>query len=276
MRRPAIAAAAWMMMTGATAQEVDHSAHAGMDHSQHGAAEASATPVPALTDADRAAARAPASGHEFHDNDLHSFLLLDRLESWRDSGATGMAWEAKGWLGTDLSRLWLRSEGEHFAGETAHADVELLYGRSVSTWWDVVGGVRQDFAPGADRTFAAIGVQGLAPQRFDVAMTAYFGEGNQGALRFKTERELLLTNRLIAQPMLELTLYAKDDASRGVGAGFSTLEAGLRIRYEITRQFAPYAGVSHARAFGETADLRRTAADAVRETRFVAGVRLWF
>lgn len=278
--KTAIMAVAAMMMASAGAQEMDHSGmdHSmhGMDHSQHAGPAATTTPVPALTDADRAAARPPAAAHAFHDNDLNSYLLLDRMEAWRDAGSTGATWEAKGWLGTDLSRVWLRSEGERFAGTTAHADVELLYGRSIGTWWDVVAGLRQDFAPGSGRTFAALGIQGLAPQRFEVSATAYFGDGSQGALRLQAEREVLFTNRLILQPLVELTLYSKEDAARGIGAGFSALEAGLRLRYEFTRRFAPYLGVAYTRSLGNTADLQRAAGETVRDTQLVAGLRTWF
>jgi copper resistance protein B len=214
--------------------------------------------------------------HEFHDNDIHSYLLLERLETWRDAGSAGATWEGKGWMGTDVTRLWLRTEGERFAGQTHGADVELLYGRSVSPWWDVVAGMRQDFAPGGSRTFAAIGLQGLAPQRYEVAATAYFGSGNQGALRLEAGREVLLTNRLIAQPRLELTLFSQDDVRHGIAAGLYEVEAGLRLRYEITRQFAPYFGLSYVRATGDTAALRRDAGEAAEDLRVVAGLRLWF
>lgn len=99
--------------------------------------------------------------------------------------------EGQGWIGTDLNRLWLRSEGERSDGRTEAADLELLYGRSIATWWDLVAGVRQDFKPGRAQTFAAIGVQGLAPQKFEVEATAYFGERGQFGARFEAEYELL-------------------------------------------------------------------------------------
>jgi copper resistance protein B len=216
------------------------------------------------------------AGHEAHDNDVHSYVLLDRLEAWRGDGATGLGWEAKGWVGTDLTRLWIRSRGERIDGHVDAADLELLYGRSITPWWDVVAGLRQDFAPDGAQTFAAMGIQGLAPQRFEVKATGYFGEGGQSALRLSAERELLLTNRLIAQPLLEVTVFGKDDARRGIGSGPSKLETGLRLRYEFTRRFAPYVGVSYERALGDTAELRRAGGSQAGDVRYVAGLRTWF
>jgi copper resistance protein B len=234
------------------------------------------TPIPELTDADRAAALPPAGGHGAGDNAIHSYLLLDRLEAWDADPGTGLAWEGKGWIGTDLDRLWLRSEGERSDGRTEAADMEAFYGHSVSTWWDVLVGMRQDFRPGDARTLAAIGIQGLAPQRFELGATAYFGSGSQTAARLTAEYTLLFTNRLVLQPLLEANLYGKDDAERGIGSGLATLEGGLRLRYEVTRQFAPYVGLVHERAFGDTADLRHAAGEHAGDTRLVVGLRTWF
>jgi copper resistance protein B len=153
---------------------------------------------------------------------------------------------------------------------------EALYSRSVARWWDVVAGVRQDFGQGPSQTFAAIGVIGLAPYKFDLEATAYIGESGQTAARFEAEYDTLLTNRLILQWLVEADLYGKDDARRGIGSGLSTVEAGLRLRYEFTRKFAPYIGVVRERAYGTTADFRREEGDDIDDTRFVAGLRIWF
>lgn len=266
------------MQHGQSDTEHDHSAmqdeHAAMGHAMP--ATEPREPVPALTDADRRAAFPDVAGHSVHDNAVHSYFLLDRLEAWDAEPGTGMAWEGQGWIGRDLDRLWLRSEGERHRGATESASLEALYGRSVSPWWDVVAGVRHDFAPGASQSFVAVGVQGLAPQWFEVEATAYLGEGGQTAARLEVEYELLLTNRLILQPQLEVAFFGKDDPARGVGSGLGTAEAGLRLRYEFTRRFAPYVGIVHERAFGDTADLRRAESEDVDGTRVVAGVRIWF
>jgi Uncharacterized protein involved in copper resistance len=146
----------------------------------------------------------------------------------------------------------------------------------VTPWWDLLAGVRHDFHPADSQTFAAIGVQGLAPYFFEIEATAYFGEAGQTAARLEAEYELLLTNRLILQPQIQLDLHGRDDPARGIGSGLSTLEIGMRLRYEITRRFAPYLGVVHERAFGDTADLRRAAGEDTDDVQVVAGVRIWF
>ncbi|MEQ7780284.1 copper resistance protein B [Xanthomonas hortorum] len=255
---------------------------APMDHAAmgHGAKTAAATepgtPIPVVTDEDRAAAVPPPNDHPVHDNTIQHYVLLNRLEAWNADPGTGLAWEGQGWIGTDRNRLWLRSEGERADGRTEAADLEVLYGRSIATWWDLVAGIRHDFKPGDSQSFVAIGVQGLAPQKFEVEATAYVGERGQTAARFEAEYELLLTNRLILQPLVEVNLFGKDDPARGIGSGLSTAEAGLRLRYEFTRQFAPYIGVVYERAFGGTADLRRAEGEDINDTRVVAGFRIWF
>ena len=233
-------------------------------------------PIPVLTDADRAAALPPAHDHPVHDNSIQSHVEFDRLEAWNATNGTGLAWEGHSWIGTDLNRLWLRSEGERIDNRTEKADLEVLYGHSVSPWWDVVAGIRHDFKPGASQDFAAIGVMGLAPYKFEVAATAYIGQSGQTAARVEIQYETLLTQRLILQPLVEVNLYGKDDAHRDIGSGLGTIEAGLRLRYEFNRQFAPYVGVVREYAFGRTADFRRDNDEHIGDTRFVAGLRIGY
>ena len=259
---------------------MDHSQMPGMDQSAmtHDSPPDSAprTPIPVLTDADREAAFPPLHGHAAHDRDWHSYWLVDRLEARDAQHGTGAAWDATAWIGGDTRRLWLRSEGERVDGTLEHADLEVLAGRSVSRWWDVVAGVRHDFGQGPSQTFAAIGVTGKAPYKFDVDATAYAGTGGQTAARVEAEYDTLLTNRLILQWRAEAEWFGKDDASRGIGSGLGTVEAGLRLRYEVTRRFAPYLGVEHQRSFGDTGDFRRAAGEPTNDTRVVAGLRIWF
>jgi copper resistance protein B len=250
--------------------------HAAMGHTLPPPASVPREPVPPLSDADRAAAFPEIAAHAAHGAGLHSYMLFDRLEAWDADPGTGLAWDALGWFGSDLDRLWLRSEGERIDGATETADVELLYGHAAARWWDFVGGVRLDFGTGPSQTFAGIGVIGRAPYNFEVEATAYVGESGQTTARFEIEYDMLLTNRLIIQWRADADLYGKDDARRGIGSGLSTLEAGVRVRYEVTRQFAPFVGVAWDRAYGGTADLRREQGEDVDDARFVAGLRLWF
>jgi copper resistance protein B len=250
---------------------MDHGAMPGMARP-----DTPRTPIPILTDADRAAAVPPPHDHPVHDNPIETYTLINRLEGWNADPASGMYWEGKSWIGTDLNRIWLRTEGVLRDGRLNDADLEVLYGHSVSTWWDVLVGIRHDFKPGESQDFAVIGVQGVAPYKFEVAATAYIGQSGQTAARLEGEYELLFTNRLILQPLVEVNVYGQDDARRGIGSGLSTVEAGLRLRYEVTRRFAPYIGLVQERAYGSTADLRRASGEDPNETRVVAGARIWF
>jgi copper resistance protein B len=185
-------------------------------------------------------------------------------------------WEGQGWVGTDVQRIWVRSEGERSEDGTEAADLEVFYGRSIAPWWDLLAGIRHDFEPGDDQNFLAVGVQGLAPFKFEVEATAYVGEGGHAAARLEAEYELLFTNRLVLQPLVELNLHAQSDLDRGIGSGLSSAEASLRLRYEFTRKLAPYVGVVYERAFGNTADYRRNEGESLDDTRFVLGLRTWF
>lgn len=267
---------------GAMPGQMEGMDHSTMDHSQmnHGSAEAprttSRTPIPVLTDADRQAAFPPLPGHQMHDSAINSFFLLDQLEYQdADEGST-LAWDASGWVGGDINRVWFRSEGERTKGVTEDAELQLLYGRSIGPWWDVVAGVRQDFKPESPQTWAAFGVQGMALYAFEAEATAFVGENGQTAARLEGDYDILLTNRLILQPTAEVNFYGKNDPERGVGSGLANTELGLRLRYEIVRQFAPYIGVSWSRSYGNTADLVRDEGEDVDEARFVAGIRMWF
>ncbi len=210
-----------------------------------------------------------------HASPVNHMVLFDRLEAWDAEHGTGQAWEASAWIGTDVDRLWLRSEGEREAGRTASADVEVLYGRSVLPWWDVVVGARQDMRP-ASRSWAAFGVQGLAPYMFEISATAYVGSGGQVQLKAEAEYDVRFTNRLILQPQVEVVAALENEPDAGIGSGLGKIESGLRLRYEISRRFAPYVGVVHERQFGTTAAYARAAGGHARDTRVVAGVRLWF
>jgi copper resistance protein B len=203
-------------------------------------------------------------------------VIFDRLE-WRDApGPNVGSWDAQAWYGGDYHKVWFKTEGERAGGQTENARAELLWDRVVARWWGLQAGARQDFGAGPSRTWLTIGTQGLAPQRFEVEAALYLGDQGRTAARFAAEYELLLTQRLILQPRLEMNLYGKSDPQRGLGSGLSTLEIGLRLRYEIRREFAPYLGLTSNRAFGGTADMRRADGEGISDTRLVAGVRVWF
>jgi copper resistance protein B len=250
------------------------------DHSAHMAQAAKKAepkePIPALTDADRAAAFPPGlHGHAVHDGAPNFMVQTDQLE-WRGTRDGGMSWENRSWVGGDVNRFWLRTEGEADNGRIENAFATGLWGHGFARWWDVVGGVRQDFGPGPSRTWAAIGIQGLAPYWFEVEATGYVGAGGRTHVRVEVEYEFLLTNRLILQPLIEAEVYGKADPARGLGAGLTSLETGLRLRYELRREVAPYIGVTWERKFFGTGDFARAAGKNVSDARLVFGLRTWF
>jgi copper resistance protein B len=232
--------------------------------------------IPRLSDEDRRAAFPDVEGHAVHDNTVNYFVLFDQLEWQAGDSPNGMSIDTRGWVGRNRDRLWFRAEADADDGRVAASQVHLLYARQVSRWWDVVAGVSQDLRPGRPQTWAAFGVQGLAPYWFEVQATIHVGASGRTHARFEVEYELLLTNRLVLQPLIEAEIFGKSDPARGVGAGLSTTDAGFRLRYEFKRELAPYVGISWAQKWGKTANLAAAVGDEPGDARFVTGLRLWF
>ncbi len=277
----AVLVAGWPALTRAqrttAGRTTPSAAEAGTtgDHAGQGATQPQ-IPIPPITDADRAAAFPDVEGHTLSDNAMHAFVLFDRLEWQGGQSGNEVSWDSRGWVGRDLNRLWFRAEGETDTGRPGDAGVHLFYGRAFARWWDVVVGLRQDLRPGPAQSWLAVGVQGLAPYWFDVEATTYLGAGGQTAARLKAEYELLFTNRLTLQPLVEVNLYGRTNGERGIGAGVSSFDAGLRLRYELRRELAPYLGVTWHSRFGKTAEFAEAAGESTGGRRFVAGLRLWF
>lgn len=281
------------------------SSHAGHGMDQGGATEP-ATPVPAMERASMpgmAHGPAPASGDSgavpagtlpssdgtgprgYDDYGIHahmmdgmtaSQLLFDKFGLVHDrEGRTGLQWDGEFWVGRGLDRLWVKSEGERMGGASA-AKIEAFWSRAVSPYWDAQVGARRDFGTGPKRDWLAFGLQGVAPYEIETELTAYVGKAGRTALGLKAEYDLLLTQRLVFTPEIEASLYGKDDPARGIGAGLADAALTLRLRYEITRQFAPYVGVSFGRKFGQTARYASEAGESRSERALLAGVRIWF
>jgi len=202
-------------------------------------------------------------------------VMLDRLE-WRDAEIATYEWEAAAWYGGDINKLRLATEGEHVDGSTGNARVELLWDRILTAWWSTRLGLREDFGEGPTRDWLALGIAGLAPGFFELEAMAFVGDSGRTALRLSGDYDLLITQRLVLQPEAELNFYGSDDPERLIGSGFSDLEMGLRLRYEFSRKFAPYLGLSWSKRFGHSADLARAAGIDPDELSLVAGLRAWF
>ncbi len=203
-------------------------------------------------------------------------LLVDRLESVRTRTNTATAYELQAWFGRTYDRAVLKAEGEVDGGKLHDARTELLWGHAVAAYWDTQLGVRYDSGLKPDRRWLAFGLQGLAPYWFEVDATAYVGEQGRTALRIEAEYELLLTQKLILQPRLEVNFYGKRDVQRERGSGLSDAAVGLRLRYEIRREFAPYIGIERSNKYGGSAEFARAEGQPASESRIVAGLRFWF
>ena len=210
------------------------------------------------------------------DDPLLVKLMLDQLEKRGSGDDREESWDAEAWVGKDLHKLWFKTTGERALGRTENAEIQLLYSKAVSTYWDVQAGFRHDFEPSPSRNWLAIGINGLAPYFFQIDTAFFIGNSGRTALRVEADYELLLTQKLVLTPEVEANLYGKDDAAIGIGSGLSDIEAGLRLRYEIRREFAPYIGINWTREYGGTADFSRAAGESTSDTRFVVGLRAWF
>jgi copper resistance protein B len=216
-------------------------------------------------------------GMDMNDNPSIGMLLLDRLEYVHSrDGGNAMAIDGQAWYGKNFDKLWMKFEGEQADGKLQDLRTEALWDHAVATYWSTQIGVRHDFGVGPSRTWAALGIEGLAPYWFETEATFYVGPNGRTAARASFEYEALLTQRLILQPELEVNAYGKDDPQRGIGSGLSDAEVGLRLRYEIRREFAPYIGVVWHQRFGRTADLARAQGEHANDLQFVAGFRIWY
>lgn len=203
-------------------------------------------------------------------------VIVDRLEAVNIRDTVSLTYDWQSWLGGDRDRLVLRAEGEIDQGRFKNARNEALWGHALTAYWDTQVGVRYDSGLGADRVWGAFGVQGFAPYLLYVEATAYVGEQGRMAFRLETEYDLLFTQKLILQPRVEVNFYSQSDPSRLVSSGLSNVEAGLRLRYEIKRELAPYIGIEWATTLGSAADIMKRQGWQPEEMRWVAGVHFWF
>lgn len=212
------------------------------------------------------------------DDQIVTSLEAEQLEYRIGSGGDGVfAWDAQGWAGTDYDKVVLKSEGEVPVGESVEtAEMQLLYRRLISDFFDVQGGVRYDFRPDPSRVYGVLGLQGLAPYFIEVDANMFLSDQGDVSSRLEAEHDLLLTQRLVLQPSAELDIGFSDDSEIGAGSGVRSLELGLRLRYEVERKFAPYLGVHWERKFGETANFARDEGEGTNDITFVTGVRAWF
>ncbi len=257
----------------------------GMEGMDHGAADEEVgdeppPPVPADFAADRvfdpaAMARARAQLQMEHGGSVLSKVMVNLGELQIRDGENGYRWEGEAWVGGDLNRFVVKTEGEG-GDELETAEVQALYSRAVSPYFDLQVGLRQDLQSGPKRTYATAGFEGLAPYWFETSGALFLSSKGELLARLEGSYDLRLTQRWILEPRVEANLTGQDIPELELGPGVSSIELGLRLRYEIKREFAPYVGVSFDRKFGDTADYARIAGEDVEAISFVIGVRAWF
>ena len=279
-------------------EHTDHSAmdHGSMDHSQHGgptdksvpgAASEDAVPARAFEGPRHAAdaiwgaeAMARSRDNLARENGgmRTGSVLIERLEARiaAASGEDGYVWDAQAFYGGDINRFVLKTEGEgEFGGELEDAEIQALYSRAIGPFFDLQAGLRFDPEP-ETRGHLVVGVQGLAPYMFHVDGALFLSDRGDLTARLEGEYDQRITQRLIVQPRLEIELSAQDIPERGIGAGITKIEPGVRLRYEIEREFAPYVGIEYEAALGETANIARAAGEDPDGLKVVIGLRAWF
>jgi copper resistance protein B len=261
--------------------------HGAMDHSGDAAVEETVGDAPApLPPVDHAADQffnpatmqaARAQLREEHGGSLISKVMLNLAEYQVRDGEEGYRWEGEARYGGDIHRLVVKTEGEGGVRTSVEAaELQALYSRAVTPYFDLQVGIRQDFNPTPQRTYATVGFEGIAPYWFDVQGALFLSNHGDVLGRAEGTYDLRLTQRFILQPRAELNLAAQDVPEIGIGSGVTNLELGLRLRYEVRRNFAPYVGVSYDEKFGDTARFARAAGEDPSRASIVFGLRAWF
>lgn len=210
------------------------------------------------------------------DDPIIAKVMIDQLETRITDGDDPTVLEGMLWIGRDLNKLVIKADVEQVKGETEELELQALYSRAIAPYWDFQLGVRQDQKPTPERNWLAIGFMGLAPYWFEIDSTLFIGESDQVGLRLSAEYEWMITQRWVLSPEVEVNLHSKDDEATGTGSGLSDSQVGLRLRYEIRREFAPYIGVNWNRKYGNTATFAKHEGEKVDDTQVVVGVRAWF
>ena len=215
------------------------------------------------------------------DNKVYSLVLFDLLEYQQTGAENPVTWDMLWWIGGDFTRLWIKSEGAHSTTVgSGDVEVQALFSRLFAPFWEWQAGLRLDIRYGAGtartRVLAVVGLEGLAPYWFEMEPAVFVSQDGDISARVTTTYDMFVTQRLIAQPRIEVNAAVQDVPEFGVGSGLNDLDLGFRLRYEIRREYAPYVGISWLRRFAGTADLARLSGEAVSDLAAVGGLRVWF
>ena len=210
------------------------------------------------------------------DDPVVTKVMIDQLENRYVKGEEQLVLEGNVWVGKDLEKLMIKADVEQVKGVTHELELQALYSRAIDPYWDFQVGVRQDMEPTPVKNWLAVGFMGVAPYWFEIDSTLFIGESNQVGLRFSAEYEWMITQRWVLSPEFEFNIHSKDDEATGTGSGLSDSQLGLRLRYEVKREFAPYIGINWNNKYGNTATFAKNEGEEVSSTQFVAGIRAWF
>lgn len=219
----------------------------------------------------------PGWPNAMNNDPLLGYAILNQNEIRTGNGTTTYRWDGEGWYGGNINRAWFKTEGnlDTRTGALNDTEVQTLYSRAISPFFNLQTGARYDFGNMPGQGWAVFGVEGLAPFFFDVGAYTFLSSNGHLGARLNGSYDLYVTQRLVLQPQIEMNFYSKRDARRGTGSGLSDIDTGLRLRYELTREFAPYIGVAYEGKFGGSAALARAAGERPESVRLTLGVRLW-
>lgn len=210
------------------------------------------------------------------DDPIVTKIIIDQLETRITNGDDPLVLEAQAWIGEDLNKLVFKLDVEQVKDVTEELELQALYSKAIDPYWDFQIGIRQDQKPAPTKNWLAIGFQGLAPYWFEIDTALFIGEAEQVGLRFQAEYEWMITQRWVLSPEFEINIHSKDDEPAGIGSGLSDSQLGLRLRYEIKREFAPYIGLNWNNKYGNTATFAKNDGEKVSDTQVVLGIRAWF
>lgn len=211
-----------------------------------------------------------------NDDPLLTYFKADQFELRDSNEGSIFVWELDAWLGKDLNKFWIKSEGERIKGETESSETDLLYSIGVSSYWDFQLGLRQEYTPDSTDDSFGFGFLGTTPYLFEIDASLFVNEDDLFNVRIEAEYEYLFSQRLVLIPNLEMSLYSEEDTTRGIGSGLSNVELGLRLHYEFIREISPYIGINYEKKFGDSADFLSDAGEDVSDTQLLAGVSFWF
>jgi len=220
-------------------------------------------------------AYAENSGHDMEHGGgvYHMFELETGYGASRDHGFA--AWDLDGWIGGDMDKLWLKSEGTYADDTLEEAEFQALYSRNIDTFWDLQAGVRLDSQP--IRTwYGVVGVQGLAPYFIETEAHLFFSDEGDLTARIHIDNDFMLSQQWVLQPFAEINLAAHDIAEQEKGAGITDISTGIQVRYEISRAFAPFVEIGYERLTGETSAIARHHNEDRDEATVMAGSRFVF